>query len=417
MTMNNVIRAIFGENDSTTNDTKIGEELSSELDIDEVDDKEYEKPKKLQEKPVKRITSIESTATSVSRRPVRNRAKPKRADFEYDLSNLLKMDAQGYRETQNSTPIIVKQSPPLNKAYPVQLKKKTQSDSQSNNSNESPRECAGALLTMSKKSDEISAAHIRPTDLSLYNIADQITCKYSMRTLFPRTNRLEKSSPRKQKLEYNRDSGVKVNRWIAKQTEIKKVIDTSASNRNKVQSLGVEEKNNSEDNRLHDVSEIKEEPENTTNISRASLEAMKNKSFAELSKGMKTKILVIKPINKNKDGNTVVNQTLKFQRIKLNPVDKSLLVKVPSISRVTPLEQNQSNGDIANESENTEQPNDKLSSNITEMLVEDYQIPNNPDLNDGTSADGLSDENATEPNINETLAEIDEMEIIQEVLQ
>ncbi|CAH2071249.1 unnamed protein product, partial [Iphiclides podalirius] len=69
----------ISENESPSN-AKIFEENSS--DIDEVDDKIAKKKIPKENK------------SNVSRRPVRKRTRPKNEDFEYDLSNLLKMEAQ-----------------------------------------------------------------------------------------------------------------------------------------------------------------------------------------------------------------------------------------------------------------------------------------------------------------------------------
>ncbi|XP_048007302.1 zinc finger protein 800 [Leguminivora glycinivorella] len=75
----------------------------------------------------------------VSRRPVRKKTKPKNEDFEYDLSNLLKMEAQGYRDSQVVAPV-----------KPIPTKKKLQQELQSTYDNIN-REHVGALALLSKK--------------------------------------------------------------------------------------------------------------------------------------------------------------------------------------------------------------------------------------------------------------------------
>lgn len=78
---------------------------------------------------------------------------------------------------------------------------------------------------------------------------------------------------------------------------------------------------------------------------RQSLEVMKNpiinKNITDFTKsGLKTKILVIKPINRNKDGTHKLNSPLKFQTIKLkdpnkrsskDDQDQVVVVKVPKV--------------------------------------------------------------------------------------
>ena len=78
---------------------------------------------------------------------------------------------------------------------------------------------------------------------------------------------------------------------------------------------------------------------------RQSLEVMKNpiinKNITDFTKsGLKTKILVIKPINRNKDGKQTFNTPLKFQTIKLkdpnkrsskDDKDQVVVVKVPKV--------------------------------------------------------------------------------------
>lgn len=80
------------------------------------------------------------------RRPVRKKPKPKYDDFEYDLSNLLKMEAQGYKDSLLTTRVT--------------QKKKPQSDPPSP-SNESTKDCGGALLLLSKRAVEKAQAHLR----------------------------------------------------------------------------------------------------------------------------------------------------------------------------------------------------------------------------------------------------------------
>lgn len=127
------------DNESPNDISSRSEENSS--DMDDIEDRTKKQ-------------SLEEELLSVisSRRPVRKRAKPKNDDFEYDLSNLLKMEAQGYKDSQ----IITPRAP--------QVKKKVQSEPASP-VNEPCKDHIGTLLALSKQAVERARAKVRQLTL------------------------------------------------------------------------------------------------------------------------------------------------------------------------------------------------------------------------------------------------------------
>lgn len=344
---------VFIETDSLSN-SKIFEENSS--DLDEVDEK------------IKRH-QVELSTTVTSRRPVRNKTKRKNEDFEYDLSNLLKMEAQGYRDSQTVS----------TKSIPN--KKKMQQDIQ-NDYDLLNKDCCGALVTLSRKSVENAQGHMKT--LALFNISKEsrISAVFA-RPLTPKITRGDKVSPKKDEKELkdisspnkvvetsnlNTSSPSKVaeisnlpnfnkvpinNKLactdtvnkecsIAHETEMSKDIPDKSA-------LQADEKTIVNSNK----EEVKEVPLDTVKLTaapsletsktnknlpvvpikfRQSLEVIKNplikKNITDFTKaGMKTKILVIKPINRNADGAQSINSPLKFQTIKLKDPNKSSLTE------------------------------------------------------------------------------------------
>ncbi|KAI8424397.1 hypothetical protein MSG28_002914 [Choristoneura fumiferana] len=325
--------------------TKMFEENSS--DVEELEDK-------LSKRHIaKQIPSV------VSRRPVRKKTKPKNEDFEYDLSNLLKMEAQGYRDSQTVTT-----APKI-----TQTKKRIQQEFQNNYDNIN-KEYIGALLLMSNKAVDKAAAELKTTNFSapIFSIQkEQRPPNVFAKPMLPKPSRAEKMSPKKDNLEEAKDS--------SSSSKISKIQDASPINDTQIDRLATDENGTKfdKDNLSLTKGDIKEKEcvvkEQSTNTGpsesvkpkvkipsivpikfrRQSLELMKNpiinKNITDFSKaGMKTKILLIKPINRNKDG-VSSNTPLKFQTIKLKetnkglttnedkPNDQIVVVKVPKVNR------------------------------------------------------------------------------------
>lgn len=307
------------ENESPS---KLFEENSS--DMDDIEEK------------MSRRRSTKETKSTVSRRPVRKRTRPKNEDFEYDLSNLLKMEAQGYRDSQ-LTVAITKSN---------QSKKKIQMEIQVNYENAN-KECFGALDTLSKKAVENSSAHMKILSFTSINYMqkEQRPSNIFVRPMLPKVPRSEKTSPKKDLTDDSKESNIsnrktpeaKVSPTKDSDSDIK--IKSDNSSKPIVEDLNVIPKD--EKITLH-TDKSKQNP--TTNSSetvkpsfnipavvplkfrRQSLDVIKNpilnKNITDLNKaGMKTKILVIKPINRNKDG-TQAMTPLKFQTIKLKDPTK-----------------------------------------------------------------------------------------------
>ncbi|CAK1598816.1 unnamed protein product [Parnassius mnemosyne] len=321
------------ENELPSN-AKVFEENSS--DVDEIDDK------------VAKKHIIEENKSMSNRRPIRKRTRPKNEDFEYDLSNLLKMEAQGYRDSQSATNTKSYQS---KKKVPVEIQ---------NSYEIANKDCCGALATLSKKAVENSVAHMKVLSFcEAVASKEQRATNIFVRPLLPKVLKADKISPKK---EVSED-----------------MKETTISNKKSTESKISPNKNAKTDETLPDPSpkpiddapktvlsedKNKQMPANTTcetiktNVNipavvpfkfrRQSLEVMKNplinKNIKDLSKaGMKTKILVIKPINRNKDGIQTIKTPLKFQTIKLKdpnrgnssndekPSDHVVVVQVPKV--------------------------------------------------------------------------------------
>lgn len=318
------------ENDSSS--IKNFEENSS--DIDEIE-----------EKIAKRRTTLKEDKSSVaSRRPVRRKTKPKNEDFEYDLSNLLKLEAQGYRDS-------------LTMAQKVsQTKRRVQQEINYENAN---KECCGALTALSKKSVERAGAHMKTNFPSAVQ-KDVRTQNVFVRPMLPKiiskvtqkpdnceepkesspskenvSNKLPVEDPEKGKDKISKDNSADSPQKTTDDAEpIAEVNQSTVSAQPKsptTPSETVKPKN------IPSVVPIK--------FRRQSLDVMKNplinKSISDFTKsGMKTKILVIKPINRNKDGKQTLNTPLKFQTIKLKDPNKNscneekdqvVVVKVPKV--------------------------------------------------------------------------------------
>lgn len=377
--MDKVLKSIIGDDSANV---KSFEENSS--DIDEIEDKVSKR-------------NVTSTSTSVaSRRPVRKRTKPKNEDFEYDLSNLLKMEAQGYRDSQS-----------LANNKTTQVKKKQPETVSPEINSLNLKDYCGALLTLSKKTADTGKGHmknsffpvvreIRPTDLFvrpqipriLYR-GDKISPKKDM------SEDLKDSSPSKlsKPAEITNTKDLKPKAFEESTTTekdevatLKKIenVDTKTSDNAKILNNNDDVQENSTMFTIEDVKTLANSDENyclkenesTKNViasenslntaknnlnplkipavvpikfRRQSLDLIKknpiiNKNITDFTKaGMKTKILVIKPI-RSKDGSRTVTAPLKYQTIKLkdpnrgstsedNSSEQVVVVKVPKVDR------------------------------------------------------------------------------------
>lgn len=329
-----------------------------------------------------------------SRRPVRKKTKPKNEDFEYDLSNLLKLEAQGYRDSQT---VMTK---------PTQSKKKAQLDHQQNYEAFN-KDCCGALVTLSWKSAGKAQSHMKT--LGVFTSKESRISTTFVRPMVPKVSRIDKISPKKdeketkekdtaspvkvvelsnfpsphknvsknnkkddldQKRDETTDAQVpKVKEKIAPINDTKNESATNETNESNEQAKTVET----------DKKQSLETPKPSLNVPilpikfrRQSLEVIKNplikKNITDFTKaGMKTKILVIKPINRKNDGPNSINTPLKFQTIKLKDPTKAtsneekkdqvVVVQVPKVENTVnkPI----INNSIKTNTEDKSAPSDK----------------------------------------------------------
>ncbi|XP_053603651.1 uncharacterized protein LOC128671311 [Plodia interpunctella] len=349
------VNTMLIDNDSSSN-TKPFEENSS--DLDELEDKMNKK------------TNAERLSSVASRRPIRKKTKPKNEDFEYDLSNLLKMEAQGYRDSQTITSTKIAQS-----------KKKPSLAENYDNIN---RDCCGALATLSKRASDKAMA-VMKSSFILPKVQKDVRLSNIFAKPLPKMLRGDKVSPRKDLTDDSKDSASP-----HKEQKNKALLGDNVSSLDKVE---VTSDNNSYPSDTKPVNTSVGSSENVKSnkripavlpitFRRQSLEAIKpliNKNITDFTKaGMKTKILVIKPINRGKDSAVNPKTPLKFQTIKLkdpskgslsnevNSSDQVMVVKVPTVDcasvrpvpetctneneKVILTEENDINNDVSNES-------------------------------------------------------------------
>lgn len=294
---------------------------------------------------------IEITSSVASRRPVRKKTKRKNEDFEYDLSNLLKMEAQGYRDSQAST----------TNTKSTQNKKKSPQQDNQNYYDIINRDCCGALATMSKKSVEVSIAHIKNTSFMYVTPKDPRPSNIFVRPMIPKIiSRTEKNSPKKDIVEDSKDGTSPQKELVVSNNITEEIVKESEKESKKITSHTKESLSIDQSTSNNTSSNVTDTAKNNANIPavvpikfrRQSLELIKNpiinKNITDFKKaGMKTKILVIKPINRNKDGTPVPNTPLKFQTIKLKDPSKSssinedkqsdqvMVVKVPKVETIS----------------------------------------------------------------------------------
>ncbi|KAJ0178773.1 hypothetical protein K1T71_005548 [Dendrolimus kikuchii] len=316
-----------------TSVVKSFEENSS--DMDDNDDKLYKK------------NIVDDNSTVASRRSVRRKAKPKNEDFEYDLSNLLKKEAQGYRDS------LIVASP-----KPCQIKKKLLPEIPVNFEN---KDFCGSLITLSKKAVEISAAHMKITSLSLYTTQKEIKpSPIFVRPMIPKSlMKIDKISPKKDTIDENKDTPNKEDKsnimnaesTMSTPGEEIKIVATEKATTSTSQTAAPTKKLNGTNDLDTDacVKKLNISSVVPFKFRRQSFELIKNpiinKNISELNKaGMKTKILVIKPIPRNNDGSKPSNTPLKFQTIKLKDShstssenkssDQVVVVKVPKVKPI-----------------------------------------------------------------------------------
>lgn len=409
------------ENDSSSN-SKMFEENSS--DFDEVDEK------------ISKRQSIEKTSVA-SRRPVRKKTKPKNEDFEYDLSNLLKMEAQGYRGSQT----VVNKSHYYRRKSPQEIIQHYELIN---------RDCCGALVTLSWKSAGKSQCHMKTIGVFSAATKESRISNIFARPMVPKVTRTDKISPKKDEkdIKENSPSPVKVTELpnspspqknepqIEKQeeseqkpseiSELEVPKDVEDAPVNDIKSEIIVNESNKEIDEIKNVESEKrnslEIPKPNVNVPlvpikfrRQSLEVIKNplikKNIKDFTKaGMKTKILVIKPINRNADGSNSLNTPLKFQTIKLKDPTKTtsseekkdqvVVVKVPKVECAIskPVPNNTSNviSPAISETKNPDTENEVIKDTLPNEV--DKVVPEK--INDNSPEHALCDA--------ESSAEVDE---------
>ncbi|CAK1546021.1 unnamed protein product [Leptosia nina] len=323
---------------STENDlsskSRVFDENSSDMDDSEV-----------------RSTKLKYTL-STSRRPVRKRTKPKNEDYEYDLSNLLKLEAQGYRDSFSSS------------AKPAVTKRKNQQDLHYNYAIIN-KECCGALALMARQSVEENKALVKTTNVEkiLNTTKEKRISNIFVRPMLPKITRIEKvlsvdSGPTLSK-ENQSASLLKQNKIINKQPlDFKDVPEDTATEVTQTNDLIIKTKSQSEGkksdernenhNETGEINKIPTKPAiddktssqnkgKSQNLNVVPIKLHKpgilqnpliKKNMTEFSKaGMKTKILVIK--YKGKDGVTNVKApknipTIKIKDPKLNKCNERI---------------------------------------------------------------------------------------------
>lgn len=125
---------------------------------------------------VEKNVSNRHTASSTSatvKRPIRNRVKPLNKDFEYDLSNLLKLEAEAYKESHMTSNISqknqLKRKPLLqNENLPVDPPIQTGGAKDSSSPRApitAPKDCQGALQSVSLKAAHRGKAAMKQSQL------------------------------------------------------------------------------------------------------------------------------------------------------------------------------------------------------------------------------------------------------------
>ncbi|XP_041971306.1 uncharacterized protein LOC121727490 isoform X2 [Aricia agestis] len=322
------------DNESSSN-SKTFEENSSDMDDVETD------------KSTKIITNDKPVSVA-SRRPVRKKTKPKNEDFEYDLSNLLKLEAQGYRDSLLSS---------SNKTY---TSKKKMQDNQNAFDNLN-KECTGALVTLSRKSVEKSKAVMKNSSFAFNSSSKRIVNVFA-KPYTPKISKTDKSSPKKDAIESTNDQSPTKEATAAEAQAVDTKDTSKTTHASEVQNYNEKSqpetdtmtqkesilekyetpncsKNEPDTSKESDTKDTvpneKDKSNSNVNVSKIfpikfgrGIDVIKNplikKNLTDFTKaGMKTKILVIKPINRSKDGANSINTPLKFQTIKIKDPNKN----------------------------------------------------------------------------------------------
>lgn len=488
VTIEKVLKSIIGGDSGCSSNVKTFEENS--LDMDDIEEKNSKRQ------------AVEDTPPVTSRRPVRKRTKPKHEDFEYDLSNLLKMEAQGYRDSLSVTTTKTTQSVNTTKTTVAvtnakttvsKKEKKVQIEIPPNNVENVNkleylnRECSGALVTLSKKAVEKSAAVMKPSSLIVYSA--QRPANIFARPMIPRIlSRSDKGSPKKESTDDLKDGSStnkalkgleilgnyinsKENKEDDRKNEVKdtpktpkdrtpvsndvkglKEDEIKSSNKETLNgpsssvgsqnSISNEHESDSADNSVQKRNSVSGNIPTVVPIAfrRQSLEIIKHnplisKNITDFTKaGMKTKILVIKPINRKKDmGGSTLNSPLKFQTIKLKDPTKSssdnkqpdqvMVVKVPKVPCATttasekPVLVNSSEVEIDNNHETTEK---KCKEKDTVVTTTETKAKNENEtelagINDNNEAVTTNDDEVSDITVKDRVGDSDKPKSVEAV--
>ncbi|VVD01618.1 unnamed protein product [Leptidea sinapis] len=296
----------------------------------------------------------------INTRPVRKRTKPVNNDFLYDLSTLLKKEVQSQRDS------LV-----MNSVKTAATKKKSQDFL--NNFKTLNKDCLGALYTLSKKSCDCSKAHMKTEfPRALKSEKEQRISNIFVRPMLPKITRSDKVSPAKLDPE-NRTKKDTI--LTTTQPETQPTDDTNENPKTSKpcqsesdpsdpkpvplkpcdNTVEIHIKNNTlESKQENSSSSIKKNVRLPIAVPiklNKSLDLIRNplikKNISDFDKaGMKTKIVVIKQINR-KDGTKTINAPLTLQTIKLKKdpklltaneekSEKVVVVQVPKVDCVLP---------------------------------------------------------------------------------
>ncbi|XP_050664279.1 uncharacterized protein LOC126964963 [Leptidea sinapis] len=296
----------------------------------------------------------------INTRPVRKRTKPVNNDFLYDLSTLLKKEVQSQRDS------LV-----MNSVKTAATKKKSQDFL--NNFKTLNKDCLGALYTLSKKSCDCSKAHMKTEfPRALKSEKEQRISNIFVRPMLPKITRSDKVSPAKLDPE-NRTKKDTILTTTQPETQ-----PTDDTNENPKTSKPCQSESDPSDDKpvplkpcdntveIHIKNNTLESKQENSSSSikknvrlpiavpiklNKSLDLIRNplikKNISDFDKaGMKTKIVVIKQINR-KDGTKTINAPLTLQTIKLKKdpklltaneekSEKVVVVQVPKVDCVLP---------------------------------------------------------------------------------
>lgn len=324
------------------------------------------------------------------------------------------MEAQGYRDNQSGG----------STAKNSQTKKKLQPDVLSNYEILN-KECLGAMDTLSRKAVAKAKAEMKTSSFAVYSFVqkERPPTNIFVRPMLPKSfSKGDKNSPKKDAAEDKKDSSSPEKETKKPQAEATVIKVEKVDELTKVSSSDNTTPTSKEQN-VKETADItattsKEqiptkkslEPSKTRAIRsvvpikfrRQSIDVMNNplinKNIKDFTKaGMKTKILVIKPI-KLKDGTQAVSSSLKFQTIKLkdsnrkltgeDKMDQVVVVKVPNVDRNVVLSVQESivlpTTEKQNASENDQVQNSESVESTPIPKDSEIQEQNKQDISDKT---------------------------------